>query len=54
MADWLYETPRLRVRTLTADDVDAQHAVYGDADAMRWVGEGESRWHEKVACAGSR
>jgi [ribosomal protein S5]-alanine N-acetyltransferase len=41
LADWLYDTPRLRVRALTADDVDALHAVYGDAEAMRWVGEGE-------------
>jgi ribosomal-protein-alanine N-acetyltransferase len=38
---WLFETPRLRVRRLGPADVDAMHAVYGDAEAMRWVGDGE-------------
>lgn len=37
----LFETQRLRVRRLTAADVDALLAVYGDAEAMRWVGDGE-------------
>ena len=37
----LFETPRLAVRRLSAADVDAMHAVYGDAGAMRWVGDGE-------------
>lgn len=36
----LFETERLLVRQIDADDVDAMHAVYGDADAMRWVGDG--------------
>jgi RimJ/RimL family protein N-acetyltransferase len=37
----LFETPRLRVRQLGAADVDDLAAVYGDADAMRWVGDGK-------------
>jgi RimJ/RimL family protein N-acetyltransferase len=37
----LFETPRLRVRTLGPDDEDALLAVYGDADAMRFVGDGQ-------------
>ena len=36
-----FDTPRLLVRRLHAGDVDAMHAVYGDAGAMRWVGDGE-------------
>lgn len=37
----LFETERLCVRRITAEDLDAMAAVYGDAEAMRWVGEGE-------------
>lgn len=37
---WLFETPRLRARRIQPDDCDAMLAVYGDADAMRWVGDG--------------
>jgi [ribosomal protein S5]-alanine N-acetyltransferase len=37
----LFETERLRVRQMGTDDVDALHAVYGDADAMHWVGDGQ-------------
>src|SRR5262245_10633171 len=36
----LFETERLRVRQLELHDLDALQAVYGDADAMRWVGDG--------------
>jgi RimJ/RimL family protein N-acetyltransferase len=36
----LYETPRLLVRRIDHGDLDAMAAVYGDADAMRWVGDG--------------
>ena len=36
----LYLTERLRVRQIESTDVNAMHAVYGDADAMRWVGDG--------------
>ena len=37
----MFETARLRVRRLEHGDVDAMHAVYSDADAMRWVGDGQ-------------
>jgi len=47
----LFETGRLLVRPLQRTDLDALLAVYGDADAMRWVGDGSplsredaSRW----------
>ncbi len=36
----MYSTERLVVRHIELADVDAMHAVYGDADAMRWVGDG--------------
>jgi RimJ/RimL family protein N-acetyltransferase len=36
----LFRTARLIVRRLQETDVDAMLAVYGDADAMRWVGDG--------------
>jgi RimJ/RimL family protein N-acetyltransferase len=36
----LFETERFLVRRLVADDVAALHAVYGDVEAMRWVGDG--------------
>jgi ribosomal-protein-alanine N-acetyltransferase len=35
---WLFQTERLAVRPKTADDVDALHVVYGDADVMRFSG----------------
>lgn len=37
----LFETARVLVRRLMAADVDALYRVYGDAEAMRWVGDGE-------------
>ena len=37
----IFETPRLIGRHLVASDADAMFAVYGDAGAMRWVGDGE-------------
>ena len=37
----LFETPRLIGRQLAAMDTDALLQVYGDKDAMRWVGDGE-------------
>ncbi|RKP52539.1 GNAT family N-acetyltransferase [Trinickia fusca] len=37
---YLFHTPRLRIRRLSAYDLDALLDVYGDADAMRWVGDG--------------
>jgi RimJ/RimL family protein N-acetyltransferase len=49
----LFETERLTVRPLADGDLDAMLAVYGDADAMRWVddglpldGEGCLKWIE--------
>ncbi len=36
----LFATERLRVRRLQRGDLAALLAVYGDADAMRWVGDG--------------
>ena len=40
MPHLLFETPRLQVRRLEDADLDALLAVYGDAEAMRWVGDG--------------
>jgi RimJ/RimL family protein N-acetyltransferase len=40
MAQPLFETERLRCRRLEEGDLAAMVAVYGDADAMRWVGDG--------------
>lgn len=37
----LFETARLRCRRWLATDLDALAEVYGDAEAMRWVGDGE-------------
>lgn len=37
----LFRTARLIGRQLRPADVDALFAVYGDAEAMRWVGDGE-------------
>jgi hypothetical protein len=37
----VFDTPRLAGRRLDAADIDAMFAVYGDAVAMRWVGDGE-------------
>ena len=45
----IFETPRLIGRHLVASDLDAMHAVYGDASAMRWVGDGEPLERERCA-----
>lgn len=37
----LFRTARMIGRHLRQSDVDALLAVYGDAEAMRWVGDGE-------------
>lgn len=47
MSFWLFETPRLGVRQPTVDDLAAMVAVYGDADAMRYVGDGEALTAER-------
>ncbi|WP_369937128.1 hypothetical protein [Xanthomonas tesorieronis] len=36
----LFRSTRLIGRHLRLSDVDALLAVYGDAEAMRWVGDG--------------
>lgn len=41
MPEILFETPRLRARTLQPSDVDALLAVYGDPEVVRWVGDGQ-------------
>lgn len=38
--DAIFETERLRVRTMRWGDLSALVEVYGDAGAMRWVGDG--------------
>jgi RimJ/RimL family protein N-acetyltransferase len=40
VSHYLVETERLGVRRLGPGDADALHDVYGDAEAMRWVGDG--------------
>jgi RimJ/RimL family protein N-acetyltransferase len=35
------ETARLTIRRIVPGDAAALHAVYGDAEAMRWVGDGQ-------------
>lgn len=37
----LFTTPRLQVRHWRDDDLPALMAVYANADAMRWVGDGQ-------------
>ena len=37
----VFATDRLRIRRLEPGDVAALHAVYADAVAMRWVGDGQ-------------
>lgn len=41
MSAIVFESPRLRCRRWVREDFDALMAVYGDRDAMRWVGDGE-------------
>ena len=41
MSYFLVETERLGIRRLGPGDVDALHDDYGDAEAMRWVGDGQ-------------
>ena len=42
MSEVLFETARLQVCRLRRSDAAALLAVYGDADAMRWVGDGRA------------
>ena len=44
------ETPRLRIRSLTAGDADGLHRVFGDPQAMRYVGPtGRARTRTQTA-----
>ena len=36
----MLETARLTIRRIVPGDAEAMHAVYGDPEAMRWVGDG--------------
>ncbi|MBK8233682.1 MAG: GNAT family N-acetyltransferase [Candidatus Eisenbacteria bacterium] len=40
-SDLVFSTDRLTVRRWRESDYEALLAVYGDADAMRWVGDGQ-------------
>jgi RimJ/RimL family protein N-acetyltransferase len=46
--DSLFETARLAVRRLAAQDAEALYAVYSDAEAMRWVGDGRPITRDEV------
>jgi len=37
----IFETPHLLGRHLLPDDLDVMLAVYGDAETMQWVGDGQ-------------
>ena len=41
MSQPVFVTDRLLARRLGAEDVEALFAVYSDAEAMRWVGDGQ-------------
>ena len=42
MSQIIFETERLTARPLEPDDLSALLEVYGDEDAMRWVGDGRA------------
>lgn len=42
MNDYLFDSERLRCRRWREADLPALLAVYGDPEAMRWVGDGET------------
>lgn len=41
MSQTVFETERLIARRLQPSDIASMLVVYGDADAMRWVGDGQ-------------
>lgn len=45
----LFQTERLLIRQLAADDFDAMYAVYSDMEAMRWVDDGQPISREECA-----
>ena len=47
MSEPEFETERLLVRRWRESDLHALLAVYGDAEAMRWVGDGRAITHEE-------
>lgn len=47
MSEPEFRTERLRVRRWRDADLPALLAVYGDAEAMRWVGDGRAITHEE-------
>ena len=46
MSEVIFETPRLVGRRLGPEDLDAMAAVYGDLEAMRYVGDGTALTRE--------
>ncbi len=47
MSESEFDTERLSVRRWRDSDLPALLAVYGDVDAMRWVGDGRAITHEE-------
>jgi RimJ/RimL family protein N-acetyltransferase len=47
VSEFEFETERLLVRRWRESDLPALVAVYGDAEAMRWVGDGRAITHEE-------
>ena len=45
MTQTVFQSERLHARHIDASDVEALFAVYGDAEAMRWVGDGQPLTH---------
>lgn len=45
----VFRTERLLVRRLCSADLAEMHTVYGDADAMKWVGDGNPITYEGCA-----
>ncbi len=41
MIDFIFETNRLIVRRWRSSDLPSLKAVYGDKEAMKWVGDGQ-------------
>ena len=42
------ETMRLRLRRFTADDLGAVRRIYGDAEVMRYMWDGQARTEEQI------
>lgn len=49
MSQIIFETERLVGRRLEPDDLMPMLTIYGDADAMRWVGDGQPITEEQCA-----